>query len=231
MSRFFHTLVVVGAALSASACGGKSERTLGDDDAQSGSGGTASGSGAAGGSAGNTGGSGAGGVSTSGGTSGAGGSTSGGTGGAGTGGSSGVSAGGSGGDIMLTGGTGALGGSGAAGASSWPTPGPTAQWSCGNVNAGCVDVQGKSAMKLTGDCPVDPMLAASPAACSSDQIFTCQLALTVAGETVLTDCFCWDTGGAKCVGCFSVANNHNGAPLFCDESLNICGCAYTGILR
>jgi hypothetical protein len=79
MSRLFHTLVVAGAAISASACAGKSSRTEGDGDGGTGAGGTnaggtgvggSSGSGAvagsgavpAGGSAGSTGGTGVGGL-------------------------------------------------------------------------------------------------------------------------------------------------------------------------
>jgi hypothetical protein len=188
--RFFHALVVVGAAISAAACGGKSEGTSGDDTAGNGGGGT-------GGSLGGTG--------------------------------------GTGGDIVL----GGMGGTQPTG--SFPEPGPTAQWDCsGNVPSepgvpladGCFNVLGRTAASLTDDCPVDPTFPKSAAECTSDEIFTCILAVAVDGVPVLVNCTCETLfeGTNTCSYCTSLSR-HYGPPASCTPELKICECAYTGILR
>jgi len=185
-SRFFHALVVAGAAISAAACGGRSESTSGDDDAGNGAGGS-------------------------------GGTAAGGSGGVGTGGSVG-------------------------GTDAFPEPSPTAQWDCsgasrgepsdpvGPVHQGCVDVFGVTAERLLQDCPVDPTFPKSAADCTSTELFTCNLAVTVGGDPVLVNCTCEDQSRFGCQVCFAL-DRRNGPPVSCTPELKICECAYTGILR
>jgi len=244
MSRFFHTLVVVGAAISAAACGGKSESQgvgEGANGGASGSGGTGTGGNAAsGGSSASSGkGGGANGGSANGGSAngGSGGgdggtvSTTGGTGGSGHGGTSGVGGSNAGtGGIDLGGGSGGKGGMSSTG--PFPKPElPTSQWDCTNFYSGCVDALGVTAHQLTADCLVNDSLPKSAADCGVDEIYSCMLAVTVSGDPVLVNCDCWATGGEDaCLGCISL-NHRNGEPVSCTPSLKICECAYTGILR
>jgi len=219
-SRFFHALVVVGAGISAAACGGKSEGTSGEDGASNGTGG-------GGGTA----------------ASGAG-TTQGGSGGSAAGGSTGGSMGGTGGSAGGTGGSGSvLGGMGGTQPTGpFPDPGPTAQWDCRGVvpseaggpsvplSDGCVDVLGVTAAHLVDDCPVNPMLAKSAAECTSAEIFTCRLAVTVDGASVLINCDCEMRYEDGCGYCTSLDQRY-GDPVSCTPELKICECAYTGILR
>ena len=231
MSRFFHTLVVVGAAISAAACGGQSESHPGGEGATGGSGGS--------------GGTGAGGDSASGGSAASSGSGDGARGGSS--GTSGTGTGGSGGSILpITGGTSGVGGNGgtsgtaAAGTGGMSTTGPfpepelpTSQWNCRHsfVSRDCVETLGVTAHQLSEDCPIDETLPKSADYCATDEIYTCVLAVTVSGEPVLVNCDCWQYSiGYPCVGCSSL-DLYNGAPVSCEPSLKICECAYTGILR
>jgi len=228
MSRFFHTLVVAGAAISAAACGGKSESHDGGEGATGGAGGSGGtglgGSAASGGTAayGGTGGGATAGGGSSGGTVPATGGTGGG-GGAGRGGGAGT------GGLIVGGGAGGTSGTGVIG--PFPEPKfPTSQWDCTNSYMGCVGALGVTAHQLTGDCPVDESLPRSAAYCATDEIYSCMLAVTTLGEAVLVNCQCWTRYDDACAGCISL-NHRNGEPVSCTDSLKICECAYTGILR
>lgn len=232
MSRFFHTLVIVGAGISAAACGGQSESHSGGEgaDGGGGSGGTGAGGAAANGGSAASGGTGAGGTAGGGGSGGTiatGGTGGGGAGRGGTSGSGGSSAGTGG--LVLGGGTGGTGMKG-----PFPEPElPTSQWDCTNSFTGCVGVLGVTAHQLTGDCPVDETFPKSAADCASDEIYTCMLAVTATGEALLVNCECMYGGSAgddRCLGCISL-RHRNGEPVSCEPSLKICECAYTGILR
>jgi hypothetical protein len=234
MSRFFHTLVVAGAAISAAACAGKSESHDGGEGAAGGAGGSG-GMGVGGGAAsgGKAAGSGTGGRGTagsggSGGSAGSGGTTGGtGAGRAGRGGGAGVGGGGAGtGGLIIGAGTGGTGVTG-----PFPEPKfPTSQWDCSGSYTGCVEALGVSAHQLTGDCPIDATLAQSAADCATDEIFSCMLAVTPLGEALLVNCQCLAGGEDACVGCISLGHR-NGVPVSCTPSLKICECAYTGILK
>jgi len=207
-ARFFHALVVVGAAVSATACGGRSEQRP-------------SGEGAGGGTSGN-----GGDAAATGGTLANDGSGSG-SGAAGAGGAG--SAAGEGGRAGAT--STAGGKAGAGGIGPFPEAElPTSQWDCASSYSGCVDALGVSAHQLTGSCPVDATRPKSAADCSADEIYSCELAVSVSGEPVLVNCWCQPGVGSPCAGCVSL-NHRNGEPVSCAPSLKICECAYTGILR
>jgi hypothetical protein len=237
VARFFHALVVAGAAIASTACGGQSKLTVNDEG---GSGGTGGGAGKGG-----TSGNGAGPNVGSGGGSEPGGATSTATGGASSGGGSatvtgGTSAGGSsatvtgGSSATVTGGTGTMGGTaGAAGkpVGPLPEPGPTAQWDCRQLTHDCTDVLGTTASVLMTDCPIDPTLPKSQADCESGELFTCNLAVTAGGSPVLVNCDCIEDAPGTCAGCYSLAWTTYGLPVSCSDSLKVCACAYTGILK
>ena len=213
MARFFHALVVAGAAISA--CGGRSERVADDD-----------GAGPSGGSAGssNDGESGKAGSPGTAGTSnmaGAGNATS------TTGGSANAGAGGSGqAGTILIGGSNSSAGAGA----DLPEPGPSAQWNCEGHIGGCEDVLGTNATLLTSPCTLEPERPASAEDCGTDELFTCNLALRE-GTPLLVNCTCQTREEYICSSCTGIGTYRYGEPILCDTQHKVCGCAYTGILK
>lgn len=226
MARFFHALVVAGAAISASSCGGRSsgDGSSGDGDdggAPAGTGGTGfSGSGG-------TGLSGSAGTGAAAGSSGTAGTSGANAGGAGTGGSAAGTSGKSGGGAAGRAGT---GGSTGGGGDAFPGPGPSAQWNCeGNVE-GCRDVLETTASRIVGECPVEPDRPMSEADCGQDERFVCYLAVDEGLNPLLVNCLC-ESKSFDCNFCTGIGSSGFGEPIRCDDRAKVCACAYTGILR
>lgn len=203
MSRFFHSLVVMGAAISASNCGGKArEGTLRNID----------------------------GVAGSGGSTGAGGHSA--TGGARVGGFRGDGGRASGG-AMGSGGPLAAGGYAVddAGGVFLPDPGTLAQWSCEGLFAGCsysADAVSRRQL-LNQACPVDRIRPRSAADCPIDQVFQCRGAVWSSTQTpIAVECECVPASDA---GCFCQVPVYGEVPAVCTERERLCGCALTVILH
>ena len=221
MSRLFHTLVVVGAGLTAAGCGGKSGRIPG-------------GSGASGGAAGGgaTAGAGTGGSDPgTGGTSDAG---SGGQAGSGTGGQAGSGAGGqaSSGRGGQSGSAGQSGGGdggiiGEAGSPGVPEPGPETTWDCSGQFGVCLPNQGA----YIGDavCPEDASRPASAEDCATGEVFTCFIAATTNTDTILVNCSCDPAPSDQCEPCVW-PDGRTVSQGICSDNTRICPCALTGIL-
>jgi hypothetical protein len=207
MARLFNALVLTGAAISASACAGKSTRSEGEEAGAGGSAGTTGGdSGSPSGGTATGGSQNTGGVPPTGGTTG------------GTIPTGGVSTGGS----TTTGGT--------AGVAGLPEPGSRAQWNCEFLvpDRVCVDVLGTTATPIPDMCPVELDRPRSSADCAAGERFTCILAVTPSSELTLVNCRC-EPGDYTCYGCTNLSQLH-GEPAYCDGVRKVCACAYTGIL-
>jgi hypothetical protein len=222
---FFHALVVAGAGLSGTECGGVTT----DHTRPSNAGGV--GGAAAGGAVSGDGGStlvGTGGASPFGGT----GSTS--AGGetglfGGTGGTS------IGGDTSAFGGSGGTGGSSTGGQPSLSDAGlhdarMLAQWNCNLALRLCrpgayIADTFTAGRTLFFPCPVEPSRPQTAADCGPGEWFECQVALWSGGEQILVNCQCSPMGDAGCAvttGCEE--------PI-CEGTSRACGCAHAVILQ
>jgi hypothetical protein len=213
---FFHALVVAGAGLSATDCGG-----IANEEGGAANGGGSRNAGGAGFDAG-TSSTGGGGASGYGGVSGSGGA-------AGSGGTAGSGATGFGGGLFG-------GAPGTGGATSITDAGlhdaPTlAQWDCAVsqngafCSYGAYAGQSHSLLQLTAPCPVNPSLPRTPQDCAPGEWFDCAIASYRGSEPILVACHCWAPSDAGC------ADTSSCIQPVCQGITRACGCAYPVILK
>lgn len=215
VSPFFHAIVVAGAGISASSCGGVSGETE-SKTGEPGSGGAAN----------------AGGAQPTGGNGGSAGGDGGGTGAAGGGGDD--SGGSAGARPVGTGGT-ASGGAKSTGGASLDPPAPSAetaaQWDCSNVFGTC-QAQAKELGRhiLVNECTVDTNRPRTAADCDAAEWFACQaVAWGFSFRTAIyVNCECVPKENSKdCAGPVNAFCKYTA----CEGQQLICGCAYPQMLR
>jgi hypothetical protein len=216
MSRLFHAVVVAGAGLSVSSCGGKTQHT----DSVGAGGSTAGGfaqsenQGQGGTSEPSLSSAGAGSALESGGTI-----------------------------VLGTAGGPEQGGGGAAptpfdpdGGADLTGAGTFSQWSCGLSGFGCRNVllgtslvTSTTAHLLNQPCPIDPSRPRTAADCGVDQWFACDLSIWN-DQLIAVSCSCVPRGDGGCdsSGCAGEPSYAVG-PITCVDHSKLCGCAYTGI--
>lgn len=202
MASLFHSLVVIGAGVSASACGGVTNVSSGGTPDE------AAGRNGAGGGAGR----GAGASLNAGAQS-----------GIGVGGTAGrAGTGGAGGDVLSI--------DPAISNFPLPDPGTLAQWNCTDQLGGCdspLDGMQIKPYYLASPCPIDTSRPRSATDCASDEWFRCLSART--GDVVIAvNCECAPMLDAGC-SCDGVGPSYRHTVVCHDRDMT-CGCAYTGIL-